>query len=71
MIISAIRRMLGYSGGLCEKLRVAADELTATAKELRHNILWHEQARDPFASILSTAWNNHEHIKADKKVSIK
>lgn len=55
-----IKRLLGMEDGLCAQVRDAAIDLSKTANDLRRNVEFHEQAPDPFASMLGTMWNNRE-----------
>jgi len=55
-----IKRLLGLEDGLCAQVRAAAVDLSNTASDLRRSVAIHEQAPDPFASMLGTMWNNRE-----------
>ncbi len=60
MTLSIIKRALGFSGGLCDRVRSAAVELRMVAKDLQTSVAIHQRAPDPFGSVLSTMWNNHK-----------
>lgn len=62
-MFNVLRRVLGFEDGLCNRTRRAAEELSHVASELRSKVAIHERAPDPFASVLSTVWNNHEDRK--------
>ena len=62
MILKFFSR-LGFRGGLCEQFERAVDELTHEAKALNSYIEVHKRAEVPFASVLSTMWNNHQWAK--------
>lgn len=63
MTFMIAKRMLGLDGGLCDQVRVAAADLTKTARQLTRTVTSYERAPDPFTALLSSVWNNHESEK--------
>ena len=66
-----LKKLMGLHGGLCERARVAADELIAAARDLKERISHYEKQPDPFEAALSALLENRASISAeDKKLAM-
>ena len=58
MTMQIIKRWLGFSGGLCDQVREAADDLSKTASGLRAIVAIHQRAKDPVVSAVAAVITN-------------
>lgn len=61
------KKILGMEGGLCDQVRAAAAELTKVARDLRSTVNSYGRAPDPFSSLLTSVWNNHEFVRLHER----